>query len=629
MNRLFASFIAGVLLLTSAPDARAACRSRSSCPGPHDLSGVCYCPDAVGECACAGGGGVGGGAGGSTRRSGPPLKILTGTKASNYTLQPRDSSRRSRRGKWSAPSSYTSFRDATRALAAENWNDAARKFRDVLAYDRGNAAAYKGLGWALLKGGNPSAAIAELRAAVKLAPGDDQAKELLADALAANGAALLAADDADGADAAFREAAQLGDVAAKENARRVAEYRAALSARAQAERMLASSRTSGAAAAAQAGRRAGLAVADELASEEARRPFDTAGELVPPVLAEPIARIPASLAPASPTGGGTGAIAPPRAAPPIPPIPTALAAAAQPLLDKRAAADTRRTVAQAQIDALASVPASPQRDAALANARDASDRAVQERVFLDLAIAGTIRPSAATRVAVPDCRDAAARIARLDQGITSQEQALSRTKVILEQAAGDDAAARAAARERVISAAKDELQSVAGDFLSSARALRVKVKALESAGLARTDRREVLEAVKELEDVLDAMERAWSDAESILKALTGAPALDARIDALVRDTRTLEEKLAVVRNELVEAGLADQAGEFLSSRLAGPAGALAFRAARLSLDVGVLLGEASISAELRTRAEADYAILVREHQRVIRMRESLHECGSR
>lgn len=599
--------VAAVLLL--AGSARSWADPTYKCVN-NDCGSVCDCTTPNG-CSCA----THSSRGGSSSENSRPLKVSIGNKASNYTLEPHGSSTRSRRERWTVPTKYTSYRDATRALAAEKWSDAIRGFRDVLSYDRGDATAYKGLGWALFKSGKPAEAVAELRAAVKLAPGDSQAKELLADALAANGALLLAAGDVDGADAAFREAAQLGDASAKENLRRVDDYRAALAARAKSEQILAAAGHD-AAIGAQHGERVVAATADETASEEARRPFDTAGELVPPVRVEPLSAIPANL--------GSTSATPPA----IPPIPAERAAATKPLLERRAAAETRRIAADAQIAALTALPASPERDAGVAKARDASSRAASERVFLDLAIAGTIRVSPAPPAAVRDCRDADARVARLDLGIASQQTALTRTKTIIDQAASDDVAARAAARERVFSAAKDELSSVAGDLLSSTRALRLKTKALRAAGLDRADRRGALEAVKALEDGLDAMEGAWSGAETAAKLLTQAPEIRAKADALVHDTRSLEEKLAVLRTALVDAGLADQAGEFLASKLAGPLGALAFRAARLALDVGVLAGEASISAELHARAEADYAILLREHQRVIQMRDSLRACSA-
>jgi hypothetical protein len=193
---------------------------------------------------------------------------------------------------------------------------------------------------------------------------------------------------------------------------------------------------------------------------------------------------------------------------------------------------------------------------------------------------------------IVDCERAATTRTRLAAGLPVQRDAIDRTRAQLASARDDVRESSEQTRKTLVKAARDESLSLSKEILTSGKVLRIRVAALKGSGMPVEGRRRWLEAMDTLAGSAGAMEKLGEAGKSGYAA-----GVEFRENA-----RTLSEDLRRANKLFVDSGIAEQLGETLSESAGGPLGAFVFRAAKLSIDVGVAVGRGAIGEEEYRRA---------------------------
>ena len=199
---------------------------------------------------------------------------------------------------------------------------------------------------------------------------------------------------------------------------------------------------------------------------------------------------------------------------------------------------------------------------------------------------------------VVDCETSVIVRKRLYEGLHVQKEAISRTTAQVEAARREHRAASAEASQAVLISARDELLSAGSEFLKSTKMLRVRIASMKAQGVSAEDRRVWLQT-------LDTLYVAAT--EGIEKVGTAGKAGYAYGTEIREEVRTLNDHVNQLHKFLSESGIAEKVGESLSESVGGPLGALSFRMAKLSLDVGVAMAQGVLSEDeyLRARENLD------------------------
>jgi len=182
---------------------------------------------------------------------------------------------------------------------------------------------------------------------------------------------------------------------------------------------------------------------------------------------------------------------------------------------------------------------------------------------------------------VMDCGQGRATRNRLAAGLPVQQTAIQRTEAQLESAGKGIEEARTEGKGVLLKGALDEAKAYAQEVLTSAKALRGQIEALNDLDKAKRDA--LIRATNALvfggEDLYHSGQAGAKAGEEMQK----------KADRLSRQVADLADKL------LMDSGIAEKAGEELAGKLWGPLGELGFRGAKLSIDLSVAVGKGMIS----------------------------------
>jgi hypothetical protein len=203
-----------------------------------------------------------------------------------------------------------------------------------------------------------------------------------------------------------------------------------------------------------------------------------------------------------------------------------------------------------------------------------------------------------------ECARAKASRDRLAAGLPVQLEAIRRTEAQLDAAGKDVVKARGESRQLLAKAALDEVKGFAKDTLSTVRALRGQVEAL--GGLDKGKRDALIRSLNALafggEDLLQAARAGGEAGEGLRK----------KQESLARQVAALADR------GLLESGILEKAGEAAAGKLWGPLGELSFRGAKLSIDLGVAVGQGVVSESERQAARANLDTMRTQYDRARR-----------
>jgi hypothetical protein len=210
-----------------------------------------------------------------------------------------------------------------------------------------------------------------------------------------------------------------------------------------------------------------------------------------------------------------------------------------------------------------------------------------------------------TAWATADCEKAEATRRRMAEGLPVQLVAIRRTEAQVSAARKDIADVTDEAKTMARDKLKDQINGYAQDLLTSTRALRAQVDALQAVGADKKTRDNLLRA---LHTVISSGEDLQSVQIAALAGYSAGTDFQKKMDSLTA--------YVVRANKLfVDSGIAEQIGETLSERAGGPLGAFAFKGATLSIDIGVLAARGKLSKDEYDRARKNLDVMKNQYQR--------------
>jgi|WetSurMetagenome_2_1015567.scaffolds.fasta_scaffold37110_2 hypothetical protein len=207
-----------------------------------------------------------------------------------------------------------------------------------------------------------------------------------------------------------------------------------------------------------------------------------------------------------------------------------------------------------------------------------------------------------TAWAQADCEKAGATRQRIVSGLPVQLDAIRRTEAQINAARKDISSTSEEAKALAMEKTKEAVAEYASEALSTAKALRGQVEALQSVGAGRKTRDAILKSLHTI---------AFSG-EDLLKA-SGAGYRSGK--DLQNKVGTLTDQLVSANKLFVDSGIADKLGETLAEHAGGPLGGFAFKGARLSIDIGVLYAQDKLSRDEYNRAMKNLDIMRTQYRR--------------
>jgi hypothetical protein len=201
-----------------------------------------------------------------------------------------------------------------------------------------------------------------------------------------------------------------------------------------------------------------------------------------------------------------------------------------------------------------------------------------------------------------DCEKAGATRRRIVEGLPVQLDAIRRTESQIEAARKDISKTSEEAKALAMEKTKEAVTEYASEVLSTAKALRGQVEALQSMGANRKTRDAILKSLHTIafsgEDLLKASQAGYNSGTELQKKVG-----------------TLSSQLASANKLFVDSGIADKLGETLAEHAGGPLGGFAFKGARLSIDIGVLYAQDKLSRDEYNRAMKNLDIMRSQYRR--------------
>ena len=210
---------------------------------------------------------------------------------------------------------------------------------------------------------------------------------------------------------------------------------------------------------------------------------------------------------------------------------------------------------------------------------------------------------------VIDCKSSIAARQRIAKGLPVQKAAIDRTAAHIEEAKRTRQAASAEARDAILASARDELISAGKDFLTTTKMLRMRIASMKAEGLSDKDRRAWL---RTMDALYDAGTEGIGNIESVANAGKAGYDYGKHIQAGIG---TFSAQVSRLNRFLLESGITETVEESLSETVGGPLGALAFRMAKLSLDVGAATAQGVISRDEQLRAVENLNVMRHQYRR--------------
>jgi len=189
---------------------------------------------------------------------------------------------------------------------------------------------------------------------------------------------------------------------------------------------------------------------------------------------------------------------------------------------------------------------------------------------------------------------------QLAGGLPVQEDAIRRTEAQLEAARKGVEEANAERKKVLREGAADEVEEYAKEILTSADKLRIEIEALQ--GLDKAKRDLIIRTVNTL----------VFEGKSLYKA--GNAGVQAA--SMQEQVNSANRQVEVLYKIMMEGGIAEKVGEKGAEELGGPLGALAFRGAKVSIDLSVAVGNGTISQDEELTAQENLETMKSQYQHI-------------
>jgi hypothetical protein len=189
---------------------------------------------------------------------------------------------------------------------------------------------------------------------------------------------------------------------------------------------------------------------------------------------------------------------------------------------------------------------------------------------------------------------------QLAGGLPVQEDAIRRTETQLEAARKGVEEANAERKKVLREGAADEVEEYAKEVLTSVDKLRIEIEALQ--GLDKAKRDLIIRTVNTL----------VFEGKSLYKA--GNAGVESA--GMQEQVNTVNRQVEVLYKIMMEGGIAEKVGEKGAEELGGPLGALAFRGAKVSIDLSVAVGSGIISQNEELTAQENLETMKSQYQHI-------------
>lgn len=196
---------------------------------------------------------------------------------------------------------------------------------------------------------------------------------------------------------------------------------------------------------------------------------------------------------------------------------------------------------------------------------------------------------------VVDCAQTRQVYERMNAGLPMQREQLAKYEEQIRNATRERPAISEEARQLAIKTAYDEARNIA----KSASVVRARLGAMKMDGVAPEKRAEWMRSLKDWDELHEQIEQ-------IDKLSTSYQAGKQYGEDLPTLGKSLQERALRLNKLVVDSGLAETAGEELAKYGFGPAGAIAFRAAKFGIDSAYVTGKHVLNEQEIAQARATY-----------------------
>lgn len=193
---------------------------------------------------------------------------------------------------------------------------------------------------------------------------------------------------------------------------------------------------------------------------------------------------------------------------------------------------------------------------------------------------------------VVDCVQTQKVYERMNAGLPMQREQLAKYEEQIRNASNERPAISEEARTLAVKTAYDEARNIA----KSAAVVRARLGAMKLDGVPAEKRTEWMRSLKDWDDLNDQIDKLPTAYLAGAQYGEDLPTLG----------KTLQERALRLNKLVVDSGLAETAGEELAKYGFGPAGAMAFRAAKFGIDATYVTGKQVLNEAEIAQARATY-----------------------